>query len=209
MITPEQAAAFDRCVSAGGVAVFPADTVYGVCCSPQDARAVERLYELKGRPQDKPAAVMCFALSHARDLLSELPDVTRSAVERLLPGPVTVLVPNRAKRFPLACGPVPQVLGLRVPALTQATRSLGAVALPVLQSSANASGAPDARVLADVPNELLGGADLALDAGALPGTPSTVVDFTRLHLDGSWEIKRAGAHPADEIARAVRWNPAF
>ena len=52
--------AFDACIAAGGVAVFPADTVYGLACDPDNAEAVERLYALKGRPTGKPSAVMFF-----------------------------------------------------------------------------------------------------------------------------------------------------
>ena len=55
------ARALGACVAAGGVAVFPADTVYGLACDPENADAVARLYALKGRPPDKPAAVMFFA----------------------------------------------------------------------------------------------------------------------------------------------------
>src|SRR5438034_10098960 len=60
-----EAEAFARCIAAGGVAVFPADTVYGLACDPENAAAVERLYALKGRPPDKPAAVMFFARAPA------------------------------------------------------------------------------------------------------------------------------------------------
>jgi len=65
MLTAADAQAFERCVADGGVALFPADTVYGLACDPESSAAVQRLYELKGRPTDKPAAVMFFALDGA------------------------------------------------------------------------------------------------------------------------------------------------
>ena len=102
---------------AGGVAVFPADTVYGLACAPDSPHAVERLYALKGRPPDKPAAVMFFDRDRALAALPELGERTRAALEALLPGAVTLLLPNPRRRFPLACGPDPATLGLRVPAL--------------------------------------------------------------------------------------------
>ncbi|HEY2636282.1 MAG TPA: Sua5/YciO/YrdC/YwlC family protein, partial [Solirubrobacteraceae bacterium] len=116
-LTAEDAATFARCMRVGGVAVFPADTVYGLACEPDSKTAVRRLYALKGRPPDRPAAVMFFSRERALAALPELGRRTRAAAERLLPGPVTLLLPNPARRFPLACGPDPDTLGLRVPAL--------------------------------------------------------------------------------------------
>src|SRR3954447_1376342 len=101
-------------MAVGGVAVFPADTVYGLACDPQSRDAVERLYLLKRRRPDKPAAVMLFDVELALAALPELGRRTRAALEALLPGGVTLLVPNPAGRFPLAGGG--DVLGLRVPA---------------------------------------------------------------------------------------------
>ena len=96
----------------GGVAVFPADTVYGLACDTQSREAVERLYLLKRRRPDKPAAVMFFDVDLALEALPELGAPTREAVRALLPGAVTLLLPNPAGRFPLAGG---EALGLRVP----------------------------------------------------------------------------------------------
>ena len=90
-------------MAGGGVAVFPTDTVYGVCCDPEDEQAARRLYELKGRPAARPAAVMFFALEPALETLPELRDAERAALQALLPGPVTLLLANRALRFAPAC----------------------------------------------------------------------------------------------------------
>ena len=193
------AAAFAACVAAGGVAVFPADTVYGLACAPGDAAAVRRLYALKGRPPDKPAAVMFFALAPALAALPELGPRTRTALARLLPGGVTLLLANPAGRFPLACGPEPATLGLRVPVLP----ALSAVRRPVLQSSANRAGGADARELREVPREIRDGADLVVDGGRLPGTPSTVVDLRRFELDGSWKVLRNGAVAPAQVATVL------
>jgi L-threonylcarbamoyladenylate synthase len=193
------AAAFAACMAAGGVAVFPADTVYGLACAPGDAAAVQRLYALKGRPPDKPAAVMFFALAPALAALPELGPRTRAALARLLPGGVTVLLANPAGRFPLACGPDPATLGLRVPDLP----ALSTVRRPVLQSSANRAGGADARELREVPREIRDGADLVVDGGHLPGTPSTVVDLRHFELDGSWKVLRNGAVAPAQVATVL------
>jgi len=190
---------FAHCIESGGVAVFPADTVYGLACAPDEPAAVERLYALKGRPPDKPAAVMFFDRERAFGALPELEERTRALLERLLPGGVTALLPNPLRRFPLACGPDPHTLGLRVPAVA----ALDAMPFPVLQSSANHAGAHDARRLEDVPEDIRRDADLVLDGGELAGTPSTVVDLRRFELDGVWAVLRQGLVPEDAIDRAV------
>ena len=194
-----EAERLSRCIQVGGVADFPSDTVYGLACEPDIAEAVERLYALKGRRPDRPAAVMFFDVELALAALPELEPRTRALMERLLPGGVTLLLPNPLRRFPLACGPDPHTLGLRVPHAP----ALQDMSWPVLQSSANRSGHSDARRLEDVPEEIRDGADLLLDGGELAGTPSTVVDLRRFELDGMYAVLRQGLVPERVIDAAV------
>jgi L-threonylcarbamoyladenylate synthase len=193
----DHARALEDCIAAGGVAVFYADTVYGLACDPESPAAVERLYALKGRPPRKPSAVMWFDTAAALAALPDLGPRTRGLLERLLPGAITALVPNPAHRFPLAAGG--DVLGVRVPDVP----ALAAVSRPVLQSSANLAGGPDARRLDDVPPAIREGADLVLDGGELPGTPSTVLDLRDLDADGSWGVVRQGLVSHAAVAAAL------
>ncbi len=202
----EDAISLQRCLASGGVAVFPADTVYGLGCDPDDERAVRRLYELKGRPADRPAAVMFFDRDRALRALPELHSVERRAIEALLPGPVTLLLPNRARRFPLACAPGGDggdTLGLRVPLLGESLAALQAMSAPMMQSSANPSGGPEARRLSDVARELLLGADLVLDGGELGGTASTVLDLREYEQSGAFSVVREGALARSAIESAL------
>ncbi len=192
-LSEQDARRLDECLSAGGVAVFPTDTVYGVCCDPDDERAARRLYALKGRPAARPAAVMFFALEPALETLGELQHDERVAISALLPGPVTLLLANPARRFAPACRVDPATLGLRVPALPEHLDALASLARPVMQSSANLTGEPDARTLAQVPKSMLDGADLVLDGGELPGTPSTVIDLREYSSHRRWHVLREGA----------------
>ena len=203
-MTPEDVQTFERCIAVGGVALFPADTVYGLATEPDSAEGVRRLYALKGRRADRPAAVMFFRLELALAALPELPDRTRAALERLLPGGVTLLLPNPARRFPLACADTPETLGVRVPALAGALAPMAAISWPVLQSSANRSGDAEARRMEDVDPAVKAGVDLVLDGGELPGTPSTVVDLTSYARDGSFEIVREGAVERDRVEAVLR-----
>ena len=198
-MTPEDVATFERCMSVGGVAVFPADTVYGLACDVHNRVAVERLYRFKRRPLDKPSAVMFFDRDLALAALPELGERTRAALARLLPGPVTVLLPNPERRFPLACGEDQSTFGLRVPVVPL----LSGVSWPVLQSSANLAGGADACRLADVPESLRRSADLVIDGGELPGTPSTVVDLRDLDTEGRWHVLREGALPRETVQEAL------
>jgi L-threonylcarbamoyladenylate synthase len=202
-VTPGEVATLERSLRVGGVALFPSDTVYGLGCDPGEAEAVRRLYALKGRRPDKPAAVMFFDAGLALDVLRDLGPRTRDALERLLPGGVTLLVPNATRRWPLACGPDPGTLGVRVPALPPAAAALTALRFPLLQSSANLSGGPDPARVEDVHPSLREGVDVVLDAGELPGTASTVVDLRRYEASGDWRILRHGAVPGEAIAGAL------
>ncbi|MDQ6816239.1 MAG: L-histidine N(alpha)-methyltransferase [Actinomycetota bacterium] len=197
-----EAGAFERCINVGGVALFPADTVYGLACDPDNRFAVQRLYLLKRRPLGKPSAVMFLDLELALAALPELGERTRAAMRALLPGAVTLLVSNPAGRFPLACGDDRSTLGVRVPRLPM----LAGVSWPVLQSSANRAGGADPRRVEDVPELIRAAADLVIDGGELPGTSSTVVDLRRYEDSCAWGVVRAGAVSEGTIGRELGWQ---
>ncbi len=197
--SPPDAEAFARCMSVSGVAVFPSDTVYGLACDAQSREAVERLYRLKRRRLDKPSAVMFFSLELALAAIPELGERTREALGRLMPGAVSVLLPNPGLRFPLACGADRLTLGLRVPDLPDLAR----VGWPVLQSSANLAGGPDCRELADVPASIRHAADMVIDGGRLPGTASTVIDLRGYESERTWRIVRRGTVSEGVVTAAL------
>jgi L-threonylcarbamoyladenylate synthase len=195
----EDAERLERCLGDGGVAVFPTDTVYGLCCDPDNEAAARRMYALKGRPAKRSSAVMFFSLSEALAALDQLGDSEREVLRALLPGPVTLLLANRATRFAAACRSDPATLGLRVPRLPDRLSALAQVGRPVMQTSANHSGEADARSLTEVPDGLLEAADLVLDGGELPGVPSTVIDVRDVETEGRWHLLREGAVRRDAV----------
>jgi L-threonylcarbamoyladenylate synthase len=182
-------------LAAGGVAVFPTDTVYGLGADAENAAAVRRLYALKGRAPDKPAAVLFTSLELALAVLPSTGERIEAALRALLPGPVTALLANPGLAFPLTGGG--ERLGVRV-------IDIGLdLPRPVLQSSANRAGGADARRLGDVPRSIRSGADLVIDGGELPGVPSTVVDLSALETGGGWRIVREGALDAGAVAASL------
>ena len=190
---------FEEVIEGGGVAVFPTDTVYGLGTHPESVEGVHRLYWIKGRSPDRPAAVLFFDLERALAAFPEIGLKTQSALGRLLPGAVTVLLPNPATRFPLACGAEPARVGLRVPGLDERIAHLADMKVPILQSSANPTGESDPRSLDEVDARIRRGVDIEIDAGVLPGTPSTVIDLSSYEDTGEYEILREGALSADEV----------
>lgn len=188
----------ERCVTDGGVAVFPADGLYGLACDPGRGDAIERIEALKGRDPGKPSAVMFFEPLAMRELLSTLDARTRDAFAALLPGPVTLVVRNRERLYPLACGPDPERLGVRL-----IEGPLRGTAGAILQTSANRSGDPAPAGFDDLDPRIVAGADLAIDGGALGGSPSTVVDLTEIDAGGGWAILREGALSANQVARLL------
>jgi L-threonylcarbamoyladenylate synthase len=187
--------ALEACVADGGVAVFPADGLYGLACDPLNAAAIERVHRLKGRDDGKPSAVLYFSPLAMRELLATLGPRTRDAAGALLPGPVTLVVANPQRRYPLACREDPERLGVRL-----IGGPLAGAMCPLFQTSANRSGEPPPASFADVPAEIVAGADLAIDGGALTGQPSTVVDLTAFDEGGEWAVLREGGLPREELA---------
>jgi len=191
-------AALDRCIRGGGIAVFPADTLYGLACDPCDAGAIERIHALKGRDEAKPSAVMFFSPLAMRELVAALGPRTRDALGALLPGPVTLVVHNPERRYPLACREDPERLGVRL-----IEGPLGGAGCAVFQTSANRTGTPAPHRFEDVEPAIVEGVDLAIDGGELRGAPSTVVDLTRIDSGGVWRVLRAGAMEEGEIERRL------
>jgi len=187
--------ALERCISGGGVAVFPSDGLYGLACDPLDGGAIAKIHRLKGRDDGKPSAVMYFSPLAMRELVAGLGPRTKAAISALLPGPATLVVANPQRRYPLACRADRERLGIRL-----IGGPLAGTMCPVFQTSANLSGEPAPARFEDVPESIRDGADLAIDGGELPGLPSTVVDVVAIEEDDSWRILRDGALSPGDVA---------
>lgn len=190
--------ALESCITRGGVALFPADGLYGLACDPLNEKAVRRIHEIKGRDDGKPSAVMYLSPLAMRDLTRDLGQRIAEAAARLLPGAVTLVVPNPRHRYPLACREDPSRLGIRV-----IDGPLAGVRFPLFQTSANLSGEPSPSVFEGVVPEVREKVDLAIDGGRLTGLPSTVVDLTGYDEHGEWEILREGGMSRGDLIAAL------
>jgi L-threonylcarbamoyladenylate synthase len=190
--------ALERCVASGGVAVFPADGLYGLACDPLNAAAIERIHRIKGRDEGKSSAVMYFSPLAMRELVAGLGPRTAAAIGALLPGPVTLVIANPEHRYPLACREDVDRLGVRL-----LGGPLAGAMCPLFQTSANHSGEPPPAGFEEVPASIVAGADLAIDGGRLTGLPSTVVDIATIDDDGDWTILRQGALSGGDLVAAM------
>ncbi len=175
---------------AGRPVLLPTDTVYGLVSRPSEA-AVAALYELKGRSAEQPTALLAASVEQ---LLETIPELDEAPLRALLPGPFTLVLPNPERRYPWLAGEHPEAIGVRVPRLPDIARQVVAAVGAVAATSANDPGGADPRELADVPEQIRE-ACASLDAGPLPGTPSTVLDLTgrepRVVREGAIATKEA------------------
>jgi L-threonylcarbamoyladenylate synthase len=183
----------------GKLAIVPTDTVYGLATTPYTEVAVRGLYLAKGRAEQQPTALVVRDLDLLLKCLPELRGGQERVALALLPGPYTLILPNPARRFPWLAGSRPETIGVRIPALAGAAHDLLTRVGALVATSANLPGGPDPQTLDEVPAQLRAAAAALVDGGALPGTPSTVIDLTGPEP----LVLREGAVSAEEALRVV------
>jgi L-threonylcarbamoyladenylate synthase len=176
----------------GQPVILPTDTVYGLCADAYRSEPAEGVYRLKGRPRTKPSALLAADVDTLLECIPELRGRSASIVRALLPGPLTLILPNPARRFRWVTGERYEAIGVRVPAVEGSAGEVLAHVGCVIATSANLPGGPDPRRLDDVPEAIRAGVAAAIDGGELPGAPSTVLDFT----GEKPTVVREGAVPA-------------
>jgi L-threonylcarbamoyladenylate synthase len=190
-------------IRAGKPVILPTDTVYGLVSSAHTAAPVEKLYELKGRNAWQPSALLAPDLETLLECIPELSGRAGVIARALLPGPYTLILPNPARRYPWITGETPETIGVRVPELPDvADRILSHVGC-VVATSANLPGGPDPRRIEDIPREILERVAAVIDAGELPGTPSTIIDFSSAEPRVIREGAASAAEAIDRVAAAL------
>jgi L-threonylcarbamoyladenylate synthase len=183
----------------GKPVILPTDTVYGLVAAPFRAEAAQRLSALKGRDASQPIALMVPEVHILFELVPELRGRPEVIAKALLPGPYTLVFPNPARRFGWLTGSRPDTIGVRVPELPEPSaeilRTVGALAA----TSANLTGGVEPARLEDVPEDIRSKVAVAIDGGVLPGTASTVIDFTGEEP----RVLREGAAPSAAALAAL------
>ena len=164
-------------IRAGGLIVFPTDTVYGVACDPWNELAIQMLYQAKQRPPDKAIPVLFGETAHLEKICINIPQKALQLAEIFWPGALTLLLPKRPE-LPAILSQFPSV-GVRMPDYSPLLRLLIHTG-PLAVTSANISGTGNLTSAADVLAQLSGRIDLLLDGGKTPGDmASTIVDCTQ------------------------------
>ncbi|MGQ9488424.1 MAG: L-threonylcarbamoyladenylate synthase [Armatimonadota bacterium] len=204
--TPEEAQyAIQQAVSVlarGGLVIFPTETVYGLAADALSQEAVLRVWEVKGRPADKPLPVQVANVDGLRLLWREVPDDLLPLINAFMPGALT-LVYWRSALVPDVVTAGADTVGVRIPDHPVALALLRAFARPIVAPSANLSGDPPPRRVEEIPSLLLEQVELAIDAGDTGGgVPSTVLDVTVRPA----RLLRAGAIAIHELRKYVDVN---
>lgn len=190
-------------IQAGMPVVLPTDTVYGLCASPYREEPTLRVNRLKGRPESQPSALLCSDFDMLFECVPELRGRAGLIARALLPGPYTLVLPNPARRYRWLTGGRSDAIGIRVPQLAGDAADVMQRVGAVMATSANRHGEPDPRRLDEVPEEIRAGSGAVVDGGELPGTPSTVIDFTGPEPAVLREGAAAAAEALQRIAALV------
>jgi len=185
-------------VRAGEPVLLPAEGVYGLCASADTEEPTRRLYELKGRVATQPTALLAASVDALFDCIPELRGRAGVIARTLLPGAYTLVLPNPGLRYRWLTGTRPDAIGVRVAVLPAPSQRVLDAVRAVVATSANDPGGPAATTLDEVPARVRAGCGAEVDAGRLPGTPSTVIDFTG---DEPVVLREGAAPSAEAIAR--------
>lgn len=186
-------------VKAGGLAVLPTDTVYGLVADFKNPAAVERLYGLKGRPDVKGLPLLVGDRSQLDLLVAGVPDEISLLMDMYWPGPLTIVFNKKPEVPDLVTGRLPTV-AVRQPGYVVAQAVLQEIGMPLASSSANLSGDRAPRSVAEMAAAVIEGADIVVDGGVCPrGIPSTILDVS----GAEWRILRQGDITREAIETAV------
>jgi L-threonylcarbamoyladenylate synthase len=180
---------------AGEVVVYPTETFYGIAADAFEPEALERIFEIKGRDTAKTIALIAHDAAAAFAIAREVPEIARRLAAAFWPGPLTIVMPARSGIPNALIGPDGGV-GIRVSSHPIARALAYGLGRPITATSANRSGEPPARTIAEARAALGDKVKVFVEGGTLTaGAPSAVVQCDR---DG-WRLLRAGAIGVDKI----------
>jgi L-threonylcarbamoyladenylate synthase len=165
-------------IKQGGVIVFPTRCLYGLGADAMNPAAVERIIEIKQRPEDNPILVLIDSKKQLEMLVGKIPPPADAIMEAFWPGRVTLVFDARETLPGLLTAQTGKI-GVRLAGHPVAAALVKQSGYPITGTSANLSGRPGCNHLADLDPQITGHVDIVLDAGTLQGgVGSTVVDVT-------------------------------
>ena len=160
-----------------GIVIFPAQCLYGLAANALDPQAIQKVFDLKQRPQSNPILVLIQGPEDLKNFVKKVPDSARILMEKFWPGNLT-LVFEAGEKVPPQLTAHTGKIGIRIPSHPVARALVQQAQGPITGTSANLSGQPGCDQVCNLPSAILDGADMILDAGPLKGGGSTIVDVT-------------------------------
>lgn len=189
-------------ICAGGLVAVPTETVYGLAGNGMDEKAVEKIYEVKGRPAIKPLSLMVASPEEIGRFAVEVPDAAKMLAEKFWPGPLTIVLKANPD-IPEIVRAGGDTIGLRCPDHALTLKALREAGVPFAAPSANLSGAPSPKTAGDVLKVFDGVIDAVIDGGACTlGRESTILDMSKK----PYRVLRQGALPEESILDALTEN---
>jgi len=169
-------------LSKGGIIAYPTESFYALGVLASDDEALKRLFELKGRPPEKPLPLIVGDTDVLLSVAQNIPDQARNLIEHFWPGPLTLVFKARKAVSRLLTGGTGNV-AVRIPGDSAALYLARAIRAPMTATSANPSAKSPAETAKEVSDYFGERVDLIIDAGRSPGgKPSTIVDVTDVPL---------------------------
>ena len=189
-------------ICAGGLVAVPTETVYGLAGNGMDEKAVEKIYEVKGRPAIKPLSLMVASPEEIGRYAVDVPEAAKALAEKFWPGPLTIVLKANPD-IPEIVRAGGDTIGLRCPDHALTLKALREAGVPFAAPSANLSGAPSPKTAGDVLKVFDGVIDAVIDGGACTlGRESTILDMSKK----PYRVLRQGALPEESISDALVEN---
>jgi L-threonylcarbamoyladenylate synthase len=186
----------------GKLVAIPTETVYGLAARIGDERAIEQIFQVKGRPHDNPLIVHCARIEDIERVATRIPPIAWRLFERFAPGPLTLIL-ERAATVPAIVSAGLPTVAVRVPSPTVTCALIERVGEAVVAPSANRSGRPSPTTAEHVFEDLGGSIAAVLDAGRC----SIGIESTVLNVVDTIAIVRPGVVTADDIAEVIGFQP--
>ena len=186
-------------IKKGGIVIFPTETVYGIGTNGLDENAIQKLYEVKQRPSNKPISLLVNNIEMVEKIAKNITEVEYKLMERFFPGPLTIILEKR-DIVPDILTSSTNTVGIRMPSGEIAKKLIEFAGVPIATSSSNISGNPSGTNITDIKKDFEGKVDCFIDNGESElGIPSTVIRI----IDNIPHILRQGAISEEEIRKVI------